>query len=46
MERIIKKDGKVYLVKGEPRAETWYYLGKDPDLYDAEKENKKKRKKE
>lgn len=41
MERIIKKDGKVYLVKGEPRAETWYYLGLDPDLYEKDEAKRK-----
>lgn len=32
MERIIKKDGYVYLVKGEKKGfETFYNMGKDPD---------------
>ena len=31
MEKIIKKDGYVYLVKGDKGFETYYNLGKDPD---------------
>ena len=31
MEKIEKRDGFVYLVKGDKGFETYYNLGKDPD---------------
>ena len=48
MERIVKKDGYVYLVKensNDGRFKTWYNLGKDPDYMEEEQPKKKKRKK-
>lgn len=44
MEQIIKKDGKVYLVKEmdvQGRHTTWSYLGLDPDLMEKPIEEKK-----
>ena len=31
MEKIIKKDGYVYMAEIEPAYSTWVNLGKDPD---------------
>ena len=49
MEKIIKKDGYVYLVKGENNHLTFYKMGKDPDdprwKEEEEVEKPKKRKK-
>lgn len=41
MEKIIKKDGYIFLVEGEKGRETFYNLGKDPDLLDKPKKKKK-----
>ena len=45
MEQIVKKDGKVYLVRtmdGFGRHTTWVYLGLDPDLMEKPIEEKPK----
>lgn len=48
MEKIIKKDGYVYLVSGDKGFETFYNLGKDYDYWNPqpqiENEKPKKRK--
>ena len=46
MEKIVKKDGYVYLVKNweQKGFETFYNLGKDPDC--MEKKTKKKNEEE
>lgn len=44
MEHIEKRNGYVYLVKedsNDGRFKTYYNLGKDPDLMDAEEKPKK-----
>ena len=46
MERIVKKDGYVYLVKensNDGRFKTWYNLGKDPDCMEEEENPKPKK---
>ena len=46
MEKIVKKDGYVYLVKensNDGRFKTWYNLGKDPDCMEEEQPKKRKR---
>ena len=49
MERIVKKDGYVYLVKensNDGRFKTWYNMGKDSDdpRWKEEEENQKPKK--
>lgn len=48
MERIVKKDGYVYLVKensNDGRFKTWYNLGKDPDCMEEEQPKKRTKQK-
>lgn len=50
MERIVKKDGYVYLIKensNDGRFKTWYNMGKDSDdpRWKEEEENPKPKKK-
>lgn len=46
MQKIIRKNGFVYLVDGEKGFETYYNLGKDPDYWEKPKVKKKKTKNE
>lgn len=47
MDKIVKKDGKVYLVENWDNVgfETFIYMGLDPSLIEEEKEEKPKNKK-
>ena len=44
MEKIIKKDGYIFLVEGENGRKIYHNLGKDPDLFEEEQKPKKKKK--
>lgn len=46
MERIEKRDGKVYIVTGEKGFETYHYAGLDPDYLEKPKKRKKNKKPE
>lgn len=43
MERIVKKDGYVYLVEGYDGFETYYNLGKDQDYWEKPRKKAKKK---